>query len=86
MDKVKHELDEALQEDLGPIPNLPPGDRRRDLSDVLGNTSKAAGFYSDAIPKHVHLKFVSRLKMFTEETSKIKIYFRLLYRTLMMAK
>lgn len=59
MDKVKHDLDEALQEDSVAVLNVPSGDRRRDLSDVLGTGSKAAGFYSDALPKLVHLKFVS---------------------------
>lgn len=63
-DKMRRELEDAAREGSSrrsnsPIPILPVNDRASDLSDLTGNASKAAGFYSDAVPKHVHLKFVS---------------------------
>lgn len=62
MDKIRDDLSDAIRDDIGTMPDIPPNDGRRDLSNLLGNTSRAAGFYSDAIPKRVHLKFVRILE------------------------
>lgn len=58
-DIITQEISSAIQ-DIGSVPDIPLNDRRRGLSDILGNTSKAAGYFSDAVPKHVHLKFVRK--------------------------
>lgn len=63
-DKLRKELEDAAREGTSrrsnsPIPALPSVDRANSLSDVTGTASKAAGFYSDGVPKAIHIKFVS---------------------------
>lgn len=62
---MRKELEDAAREGSSrrsnsPIPALPPVERAGSLSDLTGNASKAAGFYSDNVPKNVHMKFVSK--------------------------
>lgn len=61
-DKMRKELEDAAREgnsrrSNSPAPMTPPTERN--LSDLTGHAAKAAGFYSDSLPKNVHLKFVS---------------------------
>lgn len=58
MDRIRDDLSDAIRDDVG-VPDIPAHDGRRDLSNILGNTSRAAGCFSDAVPSRVHLKFVS---------------------------
>lgn len=61
-DKMRKELEDAAREGSSrrsnsPVPAMPPNERTNSLSDLTG-TAKAAGFYSDSLPKNIHLKFV----------------------------
>lgn len=63
-DKMRKELEDAAREGSSrrsnsPIPAMPL-ERAGSLSDLTGN-AKAAGFFSDGIPKNIHMKFVSIL-------------------------
>ncbi|XP_055322060.1 autophagy-related protein 16-1 isoform X3 [Sitodiplosis mosellana] len=61
-DKMRKELEDAAREGASrrsnsPVPAFPPElERTGSLSDLTGN-AKAAGFFSDGIPKRIHLKF-----------------------------
>lgn len=60
---MRKELEDAAREGVSrrsnsPVPALPDLERAGSLSDLTGN-AKAAGFFSDGIPKRIHLKFVS---------------------------
>lgn len=60
---MRKELEDAAREGASrrsnsPVPALPELERTSSLSDLTGN-AKAAGFFSDGIPKRIHLKFVS---------------------------
>ncbi|XP_031630954.1 autophagy-related protein 16 isoform X4 [Contarinia nasturtii] len=60
-DKMRKELEDAAREGVSrrsnsPVPALPDLERAGSLSDLTGN-AKAAGFFSDGIPKRIHLKF-----------------------------
>lgn len=62
-DKMRKELEDAAREGASrrsnsPVPPLVELERTGSLSDLTGN-AKAAGFFSDGIPKRIHLKFVS---------------------------
>lgn len=62
-DKMRKELEDAAREGASrrsnsPVPALAELERTGSLSDLTGN-AKAAGFFSDGIPKRIHLKFVS---------------------------
>lgn len=62
-DKMRKELEDAAREGASRRSNspvqLPPElERAGSLSDLTGN-AKAAGFFSDSLPKRIHLKFVS---------------------------
>lgn len=62
---MRKELEDAAREGASrrsnsPVPALPELERTSSLSDLTGN-AKAAGFFSDGIPKRIHLKFVSFL-------------------------
>lgn len=64
---MRKELEDAAREGASrrsnsPVPALAELERTGSLSDLTGN-AKAAGFFSDGIPKRIHLKFVSRKKM-----------------------
>lgn len=64
-DKMRKELEDAAREGSSrrsnsPVPMMPPNERTNSLSDLTG-AAKAAGFYSDGLPKNIHLKFVSIL-------------------------
>lgn len=59
---MRRELEDAAREGSSrrsnsPIPVMPL-ERAGSLSDLTGNV-KAAGFFSDGIPKNIHMKFVS---------------------------
>lgn len=59
---MRRELEDAAREGSSrrsnsPIPAM-PAERAGSLSDLTGN-AKAAGFFSDGIPKNIHMKFVS---------------------------
>lgn len=59
---MRRELEDAAREGSSrrsnsPIPAM-PAERTGSLSDLTGN-AKAAGFFSDGIPKNIHMKFVS---------------------------
>lgn len=67
-DKMRKELEDAAREGSSrrsnsPIPALLPNDRTSSLSDLTG-TAKAAGFYSDGLPKTIHMKFVRKKTQF----------------------
>lgn len=60
---MRKELEDAAREGASrrsnsPVPALAELERTGSLSDLTGN-AKAAGFFSDGIPKRIHLKFVS---------------------------
>lgn len=61
---MRKELEDAAREGASrrsnsPVPAMPHElERTGSLSDLTGN-AKAAGFFSDGIPKRIHLKFVS---------------------------
>lgn len=60
---MRKELEDAAREGASrrsssPVPALVELERAGSLSDLTGN-AKAAGFFSDGIPKRIHLKFVS---------------------------
>lgn len=60
---MRKELEDAAREGASrrsnsPVPALVELERTGSLSDLTGN-AKAAGFFSDGIPKRIHLKFVS---------------------------
>lgn len=76
MDRIRDDLSDAIRDDVG-VPDIPPVDGRRDLSNILGNTSRAGGFFSDAIPKRVHLKFVS-LRWWSSKGDGLRRFFGLL--------
>lgn len=60
---MRKELEDAAREGASrrsnsPVPAFPAElERTGSLSDLTGN-AKAAGFFSDGIPKRIHLKFV----------------------------
>lgn len=59
---MRKELEDAAREGASrrsnsPVPALVELERTGSLSDLTGN-AKAAGFFSDGIPKRIHLKFV----------------------------
>ena len=61
---MRKELEDAAREGSSrrsnsPIAIMPSNERTGSLSDLTGTASKVAGYYSDATPKHIHLKFVS---------------------------
>lgn len=62
-DKMRKELEDAAREGSSrrsnsPVPAMLPNERTNsDLSDLTG-AAKAAGFYSDGLPKNIHMKFV----------------------------
>lgn len=63
-DKMRKELEDAAREggsrrSNSPV-SLPPLERTGSLSDLTGNAAKAAGYFSDGIPKNIHMKFVCR--------------------------
>lgn len=63
---MRKELEDAAREGASrrsnsPVPALAELERTGSLSDLTGN-AKAAGFFSDGIPKRIHLKFVSQKK------------------------
>lgn len=62
---MRKELEDAAREGVSrrsssPVPALVELEKASSLSDLTGN-AKAAGFFSDGIPKRIHLKFVSML-------------------------
>lgn len=62
-DKMRKELEDAAREggsrrSNSPVPAMPALERTGSLSDLTGNAAKVAGFYSDGIPKNIHMKFV----------------------------
>lgn len=62
---MRKELEDAAREGASrrsnsPVPTLVELERTGSLSDLTGN-AKAAGFFSDGIPKRIHLKFVRLL-------------------------
>lgn len=64
-DKMRKELEDAAREGVSrrsqsPAPSTPPNERN--LSDLTGQGARAAGFYSDSLPKNIHMKFVSNGK------------------------
>lgn len=66
---MRKELEDAAREgnsrrSNSPVPALPPLERTGSLSDLTGNAAKAAGYYSDGIPKNVHMKFVSTFSFY----------------------
>lgn len=61
---MRKELEDAAREGSSrrsnsPVPVMPPNDRTNNLSDLTG-TVKAPGFYSDGLPKNIHMKFVRK--------------------------
>lgn len=65
-DKMRKELEDAAREGSSrrsnsPVPNPPPIERTGSLSDLTGNAAKAAGYFSDGIPKNILMKFVSKI-------------------------
>lgn len=60
---MRKELEDAAREGSSrrsnsPVPAMLPNERTNsDLSDLTG-AAKAAGFYSDGLPKNIHMKFV----------------------------
>lgn len=61
-DKMRKELEDAAREGSSrrsnsPVPSMPPNERTNSLSDLTG-AAKAPGFYSDGLPKNIHMKFV----------------------------
>lgn len=62
---MRKELEDAAREggsrrSNSPVPGLPALERTGSLSDLTGNAAKVAGFYSDGIPKNIHMKFVRK--------------------------
>lgn len=60
---MRKELEDAAREggsrrSNSPVPAMPTLERTGSLSDLTGNAAKVAGFYSDGIPKNIHMKFV----------------------------
>lgn len=62
---MRKELEDAAREGASrrssspvTVPYPPELERTSSLSDLTGN-AKAAGFFSDGIPKRIHVKFVS---------------------------
>lgn len=62
---MRKELEDAAREGASrrssspvSVPYPPELERTSSLSDLTGN-AKAAGFFSDGIPKRIHVKFVS---------------------------
>lgn len=73
---MRKELEDAAREggsrrSNSPIPSLPL-ERNNDLSDLTGN-AKPAGFYSDGIPKHIHMKFVCVTAVFINNSIFVKL-------------
>lgn len=67
---MRKELEDAAREGASrrsnsPVPALAELERTGSLSDLTGN-AKAAGFFSDGIPKRIHLKFVSSVHPITK--------------------
>lgn len=63
---MRKELEDAAREggsrrSNSPVPAMPALERTGSLSDLTGNAAKVAGFYSDGIPKNIHMKFVRKL-------------------------
>lgn len=62
---MRKELEDAAREGSSrrsnsPVPAMPTLERTGSLSDLTGNAAKVAGFYSDGIPKNIHMKFVRK--------------------------
>lgn len=75
-DKMRKELEDAAREGSSrrsnsPVPAMPPNERTNSLSDLTG-AAKAAGFYSDSLPKNIHLKFVC-VSIFSYKRSKQQV-------------
>lgn len=75
---MRKELEDAAREgnsrrSNSPVPAMPPNERTNSLSDLTG-AAKAAGFYSDGLPKNIHMKFVRTIRLFALRTRKPNIY------------
>lgn len=85
---MRKELEDAAREGSSrrsnsPVPAMPALERTGSLSDLTGNAAKVAGFYSDGIPKNIHMKFVrktiywSNWPPITRTVSQISLVFRM---------